>query len=190
MNIVKLKDGPNKLSLRGAARRSNPASHEPGKTRLLRYARHDTVFGLDQRFLERPFPPTGARQAGVSLVELVVFILVAGIAGLGLMAAYTGLMRGPPLSLVNTVATQIAQERMELILARRRAVGFTAINDPCDPGPGPAICTALDPAYTILIPTIRGIGVAPANANQREIIVTVQSGGVTVMTLSTMVARY
>ncbi len=140
---------------------------------------------------KRPLLSPGlARQAGVSLVELIIFILVAAIAGVGLMAAYTGLMRGPPMSVVNTVATQLAQERMELILARRRAVGFATFNDPCDPGPGPAICTALDPAYTILIPTIRGIGVAPANANQREIIVTVQSGGVTVMTLSTMVARY
>lgn len=140
---------------------------------------------------KQPFLPTGARQAGVSLVELIIFILVAAIAGVGLMAAYTGLMRSPPLSIVNTVATQLAQERMELILARRRAVGFATFNDPC---PGPPICTLLNPGYTVNA-TISAPSGAPApfnNANHREITVTVTTGAppVSLVILRNVVARY
>ena len=128
------------------------------------------------------------RQAGVSLVELIVFILVVAIAGVGLMAAYSGLLRAPPISIVNTVATQIAQERMELILARRRAVGFATFTDPCPASP---VCTPLNPGYTVNA-TISAPTGAPApfnTANHREITVTVTSGPSQVI-ISTVVGRY
>lgn len=81
------------------------------------------------------------RARGFTLIELIAFIVIVAILGVALLTAFSTGLRGAPEAALITQATQLAQERMELILAQRRAVGFAAFADPCVPGPGPAACT-------------------------------------------------
>ena len=81
------------------------------------------------------------RNAGLTLVETVVFIVIVGIAAFALLRSFGSLLPRSPTGAQLTEASQLAQERMELILGRYQAVGFTAVNDPCVGGTPPAICT-------------------------------------------------
>lgn len=97
----------------------------------------------------------GPTVAGYSLIELVIFIVVIGILGVGLMSAFSGALLGATEPERITRATVLAQERMELILGRREAAGFAAFTaftfDPCTASPpstAPA-CTNLPAGYTI-----------------------------------------
>ena len=96
------------------------------------------------------------QQTGLSLIEVVVFIAVLGILGAALFTAFTTAMRQQATtSDINTSATQLAQERMELILAQRRTQGFAAFTaatfDPCTaaiPSTQP-VCTVFPAGYTV-----------------------------------------
>lgn len=78
---------------------------------------------------------------GSTLIELIAFIVIVAILGVALLTAFSTSLRASPEAALITQAAQLAQERMELILAQRRAVGFAAFADPCVPGPGPSACT-------------------------------------------------
>lgn len=80
-------------------------------------------------------------QTGVSLVEMVAFIVIVSIAMVGLMRAYTSILSRAPTAAQLTQATQLAQERMELILAQKDVLGFESLAlDPCVTSAA-AICT-------------------------------------------------
>ena len=84
-----------------------------------------------------------AAQRGVSLIELIAFIVIMGICVVALLSLYrAALPRGATPAQI-TLATQLAQERMELILGQRVANGYTtgALGNPCVGGTPPAICT-------------------------------------------------
>ena len=86
------------------------------------------------------------RQAGISLIELVVFITVVAILAVGLFKALGRSLPSSPTAQQITQATQIAQERMELIMGQKDRLGFTNFDaahnaDPCVGGTPPAICT-------------------------------------------------
>ena len=95
-------------------------------------------------------------QTGFSLIELVVFITVIGILAAAISTAFsTALRQQGNTSDVATSAVQLAQERMELILAQRRAQGFEAFTtttfDPCTwavPSTQP-VCTVIPAGYTV-----------------------------------------
>ena len=87
---------------------------------------------------------------GVSLVELIVFIVIMGIVAAALIAGMAAAVRSAPVPRVMHQGLQLAQGRMELILAQRRLpagfAGFTAATfDPCQP-PGGAQEACLAPA--------------------------------------------
>lgn len=131
---------------------------------------------------------SSAHQTGVTLVELVVFIVVASILAVGLTASFTASVRGTPVPGQMTQAMHLAQERMELILGQRRLQGFAAFGDPCNPGPGPALCTppsgfGFNPAPTI----VTGWN---GDNNYKVVTVTVASGGTTLAVLTALVADY
>ena len=87
----------------------------------------------------------GPTVAGYSLIELVIFIVVIGILGVGLMSAFSGALLGATEPERITRATVLAQERMELILGRREAAGFAAFTAfTFDPS-----CTNVPAGYTI-----------------------------------------
>lgn len=85
-------------------------------------------------------PPILFRQTGLSLVELIFFIVIVAVLAAGLFGVFASSLRSAPQGGQTDSAAEIAQQRMELILAQRRAVGFAAFADPCVPGPGPAVC--------------------------------------------------
>ena len=75
---------------------------------------------------------------GFALIEIIIFIVVASVLVVGLFATFANNLRNTPQAGQIDRAADIAQLRMELILAQRRAVGFAAFADPC---PGASICT-------------------------------------------------
>lgn len=90
-----------------------------------------------------PLKPRDAAQRGVSLIELIAFIVIMGIASIALLSMYRAVLPHGTTPAQMTLATQLAQERMELILGRRVAAGYStaALTDPCVGGTPPAICT-------------------------------------------------
>jgi len=114
---------------------------------------------------------------GVSLIELIVFIVVTGIVAAALIAGMAGAVRTAPVPRVMHQGLQLAQGRMELILAQRKSLGFSnftnATFDPCQP-PGGAQEACLAPAgYATTACFYTGAGTCAFGAAN-----TCQSGGV------------
>lgn len=79
------------------------------------------------------------RDAGVTLVELIAFIVIVAIVAVAMVQAFSGTMRGSHFGKEMTQATQLAQQRMEVILGQRKTLGYTvfiasADYDPCQSG--------------------------------------------------------
>ena len=125
-----------------------------------------------------PFP-----QAGVSLVEVVVFIVIVGVLAAGLFSVVSNTLRGTPQAGQTDSASEMAQQRMELILAQRRAVGFATFADPC-PAAGAAMCNA--PLGYSVTPNI--VNNWNGDANYQVITVTVT--GPFTATATALVANY
>jgi Tfp pilus assembly protein PilW len=84
-----------------------------------------------------------AAQRGLSLIELVAFIVIMGVSVVALLSMYRAVLPRGATPAEITLATQLAQERMELILGHRLRDGYspTMLTDPCVGGTPPAICT-------------------------------------------------
>jgi Tfp pilus assembly protein PilV len=90
-----------------------------------------------------PATAASSAQRGVSLIELIAFIVIMGIAVVALLSMYRAVLPRGVTPAQITLATQLAQERMELILGQRIVDGYSTavLSDPCVGGPIPAICT-------------------------------------------------
>jgi type II secretory pathway pseudopilin PulG len=90
----------------------------------------------------------------VTLIELIAFIVVIGVLLAGLASGFSNTMRGGDVSREVTQTLQLAQERMELIRARKNVVGFACFTgtrfDPCQAsalaGSCPAMAASAHPA--------------------------------------------
>ena len=132
-----------------------------------------------------------ARESGFTLIEAVVFIVVVGIAAVALFRMFSQTLPRSPAPSQLTQAAQLAQERMELILGRRSAAGFSAMNDPCVGGTPPAMCTSTF-GYTV---AVNGVASAVAwNGNPttdfKLITVTVTLNGVQLAQSDAVVGNY
>lgn len=82
------------------------------------------------------------RLRGATLVELIVFIVVIGVVVVAMVQAFSGTMRGSHYGKELTQATQLAQQRMEVIIGQRKRLGYTNFiagdYDPCQPPPAAA----------------------------------------------------
>jgi prepilin-type N-terminal cleavage/methylation domain-containing protein len=67
------------------------------------------------------------RQRGFTLIEAVVVILILSIAAVAVLGQFTQASRAWSVDEDLQVATQLVQERMEGILALRRASGYAAV---------------------------------------------------------------
>lgn len=126
-----------------------------------------------------------AAQAGVTLIELIVFIVIAALLATGLIAAFTVSMKDTPKSNEITQALQIAQERMELILAYKQSKGFNALIDPCTLASPPAQCSP-PPGYSVAVP----FPFTNWNGSAEFKVVTVNVTGTQAITLTAIVASY
>jgi Tfp pilus assembly protein PilV len=83
-------------------------------------------------------------QRGLTLIELIVFIVIVAISVTALLSMYRAVLPRGATPAQITLATQLAQERMELILGQRVASGYStsALTDPCAGGTPAAVCTA------------------------------------------------
>lgn len=83
---------------------------------------------------------------GVTLIELVAFIIIVGVLVSGLMSGFSTTLRGSGEPRQVTQALQLAQERMELIRAQKDVLGFSgftaATYDPCLAGSTHPACSA------------------------------------------------
>lgn len=125
------------------------------------------------------------RCAGFSLIELVLMIVILAMGSVGIMAAYRLNILGVADNAAITTATRIAQERMEIVLAQRRGVGFAAFVDPCAGATPAAVCPVLPAGYAIAAPTVSAV-----DANTRAIVVEATFNGVPRATLQTQVSNY
>ena len=119
---------------------------------------------------------------GFSLIEVIVFIVILGVLAAGLVVAFSSPLRNSPEAGRLDLAAELAQQRMELILAQRRATGFGGFTDPC---PGPAICTP-PTGYTVTSSIVAGYGGDPTNYK----VVTVSVSGTSAITATALVANY
>jgi type II secretory pathway pseudopilin PulG len=86
------------------------------------------------------------REAGATLVELIAFIVIVSVVIGGLMAGMSSSVRVQSTPKAMTQALQLAQERIELIRARKEVQGFgffvPVTSDPCNAGPGHPACNS------------------------------------------------
>lgn len=137
----------------------------------------------DSRRLTCPKPRA---QRGVTLVELVVFITIAGLLAVGLTSVFTAAMRGVATGGDVNQVLALAQERMELVLAQRHRQGFSAFVDPCTlPGP-PVQCTGIPAGFTIAPVVITNNW----NGSNEFRQITVTVNGPQTITLTAVVASY
>lgn len=93
--------------------------------------------------------------AGLSLVELVVFVAITAVLMAGIFSAFSTTLRHSMDAGRVQQAALLARERMELILGQRHSQGFAAFTatsfDPCTSSPPSSqpVCTALPPGYAI-----------------------------------------
>jgi type II secretory pathway pseudopilin PulG len=146
-----------------------------------------------------------ARSGGVTLVELVVFIVIVGIAAFALVGSFGSLLPRSPTAAQLTQAMQLAQERMELILGQRDVQGYNNNNntvdfDPCKRGGTlPDVCTntfgyTVDSDGTAPSPTAPPAGptIWDGNpiANYKIVAVTVKLSGITLAKQSAVLSNY
>ena len=96
-----------------------------------------------------PVKTASAAQRGVTLVELIAFIVIMGISVTALLSMYRAVLPRGATPAEITLATQLAQERMELILGQRVARGYSPVTS-LDPCPGAAICTPTT-GYSVIV---------------------------------------
>lgn len=96
-----------------------------------------------------PAAGTRAAQRGMTLIEIIVFIVIMGISVVALLSMYRAVLPHGTTPAQITLATQLAQERMELILGQRVARGYSPVTS-LDPCPGAAICTP-PPGYSVVV---------------------------------------
>lgn len=143
---------------------------------------------------------TSADELGVTLIELLIFIVVVSIAVTGVLLAFAATERGGPTAAEIGMAEQLAQERMELILAQRPVLGFGCFNaplfDPCQaaaaappcpgrPAPTSPICTTFPAGFTV------SSSLAVPAASQKLVTVRVTGpGGQTLAALTSEIDDY
>jgi Tfp pilus assembly protein PilV len=134
--------------------------------------------------------PVTAAQRGVSLIELIAFIVIMGISVTALLSMYRAVLPHGATPEEITLATQLAQERMELILGQRAARGYSPVVS-LDPCPGPAICTPTT-GYSVIVAGVSSpVLWSDVTGNYRQIGVRVLGpDGNQLASLSAVIANY
>ena len=118
---------------------------------------------------------------GFSLIELIIFIVVMGIAAVGILISLHLALENSPNIEFNTQALQLAQGRIELILEQKKELGFASFSDPCTLAVPPAVCS-IPTGYTV------ASSIVASGADFKIITVSVTGQGHSQLT--TLVANY
>lgn len=108
------------------------------------------------------------------MIEMVVFIVVIAIVGVALLTALTNPLTGAGTQQEAVYVTQLAQERLEVVLGQKRREGFPG-SDPC--GSGAALATCNVPAGYNISTTFSAWSGNTDTDNYRVITVSVTGGG-------------
>jgi len=84
-----------------------------------------------------------SKQKGISVIELIVFIVIVGIIATTVMIGMERVLIGSGTAGNVGQANQLAQARAEMILAYRDYAGFSNAVDPCGLATVPAMCNAV-----------------------------------------------
>lgn len=137
----------------------------------------------------------GCRARGVTLVELVVFIVVVGIALSGVLLAFAATERGVPTVAQLEQARVLAASRMELVLGQKPVLGFDCFNaplaDPCEAAAAAFPCPGrvASAASACSVPAGYGVDVQVAALPGPRRQVTVQVQGPTGATLAVLTSE-
>jgi type II secretory pathway pseudopilin PulG len=132
---------------------------------------------------------------GFTLVETLVFIVIMSFAAYALFRSFGSVLPRSPTAAQLTQATQLAQERMELIQGQRDVRGYNNLVDldPCNVG-APSVCTTTFGYAVTSAGTASGAPVAwpanPATASYKLVTVTVKLGGITLAQQSAVLSNY
>jgi type II secretory pathway pseudopilin PulG len=138
---------------------------------------------------------------GFTLVETLVFIVIVSFAAYALFRSFGSLLPRSPSAAQLTQATQLAQERMELILGQRDVQTYNngVDLDPCTRGAPASVCAnasgyVVASAGTAPSPTAPPAGPTIWNgnpiANYKIVTVTVSLGGVTLAKQNAVLSSY
>jgi type II secretory pathway pseudopilin PulG len=132
-------------------------------------------------------------QAGISLIELVIFMTILGVIASGSILALQNVTKYASLPNFQLQAASLARSRMAIILQQRKQLGSaffltsSPATDPCSSG-SPAICTELNTFATnhgLNATTTLAFNPAPSH-----ILITVTISGQANYTLVNRVANY
>lgn len=118
---------------------------------------------------------------GLTLVETVVGIVILAIISITIFKPVFSSLSQAPNIVNNSLALELAQQRMEIIMAQKHTQGFGSYSDPC---PAAAVCTV--PAGFTVASSIAGNWMG--NTNYNVITVTVSGDGDAELTV--LVADY
>ncbi|WP_376695281.1 type II secretion system protein [Wenzhouxiangella sp. EGI_FJ10305] len=89
-------------------------------------------------------------QAGLTLLEMILFIVVLGVAGVALLSTLSAPLTGAGEQTRALTAAQVVQARMELVLGQKRKAGYPEDVSDCkaalDPCPGATLSACALPA--------------------------------------------
>ena len=159
------------------------------------------------RKMTKPKSTTRNTQTGFSLIEVIAFIVIAGIIAAALAHTFAGAARGTANAAQITLGTQMAKERMELIFAQKRVLGFACFTDdvngrrfdPCSAaaaaGSCPATAASAHPSCTVpanysISATLDAATCNGGNAAYKCITVTVSGPGGTLSRIDAWVTDY
>ena len=132
------------------------------------------------------------RLRAFTLVELIVLIVIMGIAAFALLNTFRETLPRSPSPSQLTQAAHCAQERMELILGRRVALGTLGFNSLALDPSGAATCPG-NPALNVNVVGVNPVApwAVDGNTNRyRLVTVTVASGGVQLAEQNAVIANY
>lgn len=118
---------------------------------------------------------------GYTLIEVVIFLVIMGIAMAGIMLSFQTALSTTPENSRATMALNLTQGRLDIIIGQYYQRGFASFTDICSSSPGLALCS-LPSNYSISSNITN-------NGSTKTIEVTTSYSGTIEAKLSTIVAN-